>query len=247
MYRCAHPAERWKSWVWKAPLGTIIWSSPCSKQGQLRTACSGLHPVMCWISARMETLQPLWATYSSVWPLNSKQVISYVHIEFPIFLSMPIASLVVSLGTTTQKHLARLPYSSSPVRCLYRLIRSPAAFSSSGWLIPASASVTLNHLCGLLLDSFQYVHVSLVLGSPAMDTALQFCLSRAEQRLRITSLDLLAMLCLLHPGRLAATLSQGHIAGSCQSSQLFIICKHAEAAFGLIVQVTTEEIKQYWP
>lgn len=34
-----------------------------------------------------------------------------------------------------------------------------------------------NHLCGLLLDSPQYVHISLVLGGPHLDTVfVSFCL-----------------------------------------------------------------------
>ena len=39
--------------------------------------------------------------------------------------------------------------------------------------------------------------VSLQLGSPVLDTALQVCLTRAEKRGRITSLKLLAILCLM--------------------------------------------------
>jgi len=63
---------------------------------------------------------------------------------------------------------------------------------------------SLHYLCGSLPDSFLYVHVSLVLGSPALDTALQTCLTRADQRRRITSLDLLAALCLKQPKMLVA-------------------------------------------
>jgi len=47
--------------------------------------------------------------------------------------------------------------------------------------------------CGPSLDPLQYARVSLELGSPALDTALQMCLTRAEQSGRIMSLNLLAM------------------------------------------------------
>ncbi|KAF4794877.1 hypothetical protein TURU_097864 [Turdus rufiventris] len=49
------------------------------------------------------------------------------------------------------------------------------------------------------LDLLQDFHVPLVLSSPELDSALQMCLTRAEQRGRIMSLDLLAMLFLMLP------------------------------------------------
>ena len=45
----------------------------------------------------------------------------------------------------------------------------------------------LHCLRGPCLDFFQYIHLSLVLGSPELDTALQSGLTGAEQRGRITS------------------------------------------------------------
>ena len=47
----------------------------------------------------------------------------------------------------------------------------------------------------------------LVLGSPTLDLALQLCLTGAEQRGRITSLELLAVLLLMQPRRLVAFLA----------------------------------------
>ena len=58
----------------------------------------------------------------------------------------------------------------------------------------------LDNLDGLLLDSLQCIHVSHVLGS----RALQMCLTSAEQKGKITSLNLLAMFCLMQPWRLLA-------------------------------------------
>lgn len=57
----------------------------------------------------------------------------------------------------------------------------------------------LNDLHGTVLDSFQHVHVCLVEGSLGVDTALQVCLTSAEQTERITFLSLLAMLCPVQP------------------------------------------------
>ena len=57
----------------------------------------------------------------------------------------------------------------------------------------------LSSLCNVLLDSLPYAHVGLVLENPELDRGLQMCLIRAEQKGRITSLDLLARLCLVQP------------------------------------------------
>lgn len=59
-----------------------------------------------------------------------------------------------------------------------------------------------NHLCGLSLDSFQYVPFSLVLETPALGPVLQVCLTWAEQRGSITSLSLLEMLSWVQPRKL---------------------------------------------
>lgn len=75
---------------------------------------------------------------------------------------------------------------------------------------PCSLSFFSDQTCSIpfliinsLLDSFQCVHVSHVLGSPPLAPALQVCLSGAEQRSRITSLlPVLAALCLMQPARL---------------------------------------------
>lgn len=50
---------------------------------------------------------------------------------------------------------------------------------------------SLNYLCGPLLNSQQYVHVSVVLGREALVPALQIYLTSPEQRGKIHSLDLL--------------------------------------------------------
>ena len=75
-----------------------------------------------------------------------------------------------------------------PIRYLYTLTWSP----EPSLLWPEQSPLSqpplirqmlqaLSHLCGSLLNLLQWVHVSLVLGSPALGTGLQACLTRTEQ------------------------------------------------------------------
>lgn len=59
-----------------------------------------------------------------------------------------------------------------------------------------------NRLCGPSLGSLSYACVCVEMWSPKLDPALELCLTRAEQRERITSLNLLAMLFLMQTRRL---------------------------------------------
>lgn len=43
-------------------------SPECSKQGQLRSGCSGLCPAEFWLSTKTRVFQPPWHTRSTVWP-----------------------------------------------------------------------------------------------------------------------------------------------------------------------------------
>jgi len=73
----------------------------------------------------------------------------------------------------------------STIRYLYIWTRFSWAFSL-GWAVPALSAfsqITMfqsPNFCGPSLDSFQYVQVSFILRSPALDPALQLCLTRAE-------------------------------------------------------------------
>lgn len=67
----------------------------------------------------------------------------------------------------------------------------------------------INQLGGPLMHSIHYAYVPPVLGSPALDPAPQVCLTKAEERERFTSLDLLAMLFLVQPRRLLAAFVAG--------------------------------------
>jgi len=85
--------------------------------------------------------------------------------------------LVLALGTT-EKSLALSSFH-APFRYLYTLRRSPLSLPFSRLNSPSSQPFligemlqSLHHLCGPSLDSLQYVHVSLVLRSPELDTVL---------------------------------------------------------------------------
>ena len=86
--------------------------------------------------------------------------------------------LVLSLGTT-EKSLA--PSSlHPPFRYSYTLTRSPEPSLLQAEqpqlfqpFLTGEMLQSLHHLSGPSLDSLQYVHISLVLGSPALDTVLQ--------------------------------------------------------------------------
>ena len=127
--------------------------------------------------------------------------------------------LVLLLSTTEQRLVLAL---SPPCTDLCTLVRSPLSHlflrlsrSSSlslAWKRSAPVpSSSLQHLPDLL----QELHVSLVLRSPELGTALQTdVLTRAESRGKITSLDLLAMLFLVHPRISLSSWPQGLTAGS---------------------------------
>lgn len=114
-----------------------------------------------------------------------------------LFSNLCPLPLVLSLHTT-KKCLA--PSSLLPLTCTLIYVYK----SSLGLTIPAlsafpwitDAPIRLSSLW-LSVDLYQYTHVSPVLGSLGLDTALQRCLTRAEQRGRIVSLDLTATLFLM--------------------------------------------------
>lgn len=74
----------------------------------------------------------------------------------------------------------------------------------------------LNHHCGLSLDLLQFVHVLLALVSPSLNPALWVCLISAEQRERITSRDLQAILFLMQPEAVGFLCHKGRSLGYIQ-------------------------------
>ena len=66
----------------------------------------------------------------------------------------------------------------------------------------------LDHFCGPPLDALQQLHVSPVLRTPHLNAVLQVRPHSTEQRVRITSLTLLATLLLVQPKYSCA----GHLA-----------------------------------
>lgn len=126
--------------------------------------------------------------------------------------------LVLSKGTG-EKHLT--PSSSFPlIRHVHTQIRSAPCLLFSQMNSPTFLSLSLyaryilNHLSDLSLNLLQKVYISLVLGMPGLELALQMCLTSADRRRRMTSLHLLATHILMQPRMLLAIFLQGHITGS---------------------------------
>lgn len=88
----------------------------------------------------------------------------------------------------TGKSLA--PSLHPPFPFLWALIRFPFSFPSPGRPVPALGEMlqTLILLCGPLLDSRHYVHVSLALRSPELETELQVWSWKCWVEVKITSL-----------------------------------------------------------
>lgn len=237
MYRCAHTTESQNS---SAFLGTI-WSDPWA--GAVKTACSRVNSVRLLISPRMKPPQSFWATYFGVRPRNSKK--SYFFGSHRIsYISLCLSGGII--GHCQRKCLAHLPYSPVPSSQIFKNIdKVPCSllFHRLNNHNSTSAYMVLNHLCDLFLGFLPAGPCLSCTGEP-----------RAEHSSPEVS----------HQGW---TEGQSHLpwpAGHTQpdtaqeaaghtlwllhrSSQFFIICKHAEGAFGPIFQVTDEENSQYWP
>lgn len=99
----------------------------------------------------------------------------------------------------------------SHLRLLFPRLNNP----SSQPLLVCQTLQSLHQFHDLTLDSFQYVHVALIQGSLELDPALQMCLNMAEERRKITSLDLMVVLSLMQPKMLLTTFVTGYISGSC--------------------------------
>ena len=112
---------------WAVEVGRHLW-----RLSSLTAGCSGLCSIKLWISARMETPEPVRVACSSVWPppiwgrflcLNGISHISDCAHWLLCFHCIPLRSLALS--------------SHAPISYLYTRARSPWAFSSPGWTIPA--------------------------------------------------------------------------------------------------------------
>lgn len=68
----------------------------------------------------------------------------------------------------------------------------------------------LNCLCGPSLGTCYYAHVSLVLGSPVQGAEIQMCHTNAQEKGKIISFDMLAILYLTQPRRLLAFAATAH-------------------------------------
>lgn len=120
--------------------------------------------------------------------------------EFPALQFLPVTSSFTGYQwKILEKFWVSLLYFHSLLQS-YSFIRYSWAFSrlkspsSFKYFLIWQTLQSLYHLYNPLLDSFQYVPVSLVPGSPDLEPSLQICLISAEQRSRIISLNLLDIL-----------------------------------------------------
>ena len=164
--------ESLSGWCWKGALEGI-WSKPLLKQGHLE-------PV-AWMA--FEYLQGGALHSFSGQPVP---VLSHSHggKAFLMFrgnllcFSLCPLPLVLPLGTTEKSLVPSFVH--PPFSCLCTSMRSPQpsllqvkqSRLSQPFLIGEMLQ-SLHHLRGILLDSRQCVHVSLVLGSPELDPVLQ--------------------------------------------------------------------------
>lgn len=96
-------------------------SPTCSKQGELRSGCSGLCLAEFWLSTKMRILQPLWETCSSLWLYPGEEI--NVWSEFPLLQLVPLHIFVVFLRlfvclSKPHKNYALLWYHLRAVLCL---------------------------------------------------------------------------------------------------------------------------------
>jgi len=153
----------------KGTSGGHLVHSPCSS----RDTYSHLPRIMSsfWIPWRMETPQSLCSTRDSTWSRPQWKSVSWCSGGI-----LRVSLYYLLSPGTTEKSLAP-----PPIIYLYTLTRSPPKC----FLLQAEQSQisqpffiwemlqSLYHLCRASLDSLQYVHVSLVLGNPELDTVLQ--------------------------------------------------------------------------
>lgn len=135
--------------------------SPPPKAGSARAACLGLYQ---FVTPRMETLQLFQTPVLVFSPIHNKKFLLTFKWKF---LCLSLYRVSFYFPHQVFIHVEKLPKSLLP------------ALSAS---LGTTDAQVRHGLHGSLLDLLQYVHVSLVLGSPAQVSALQGWLHRAEQR-----------------------------------------------------------------
>lgn len=215
----------------KAEMRRGLWrsSSPtCSNRVSLSRLLGAISCVVLNFS-KMESLQPLWTTFSSCqllsqskkpWTLFQLYGISHISV-----CSHGLSSFLCS-ALKTEKTL--VPPSLHHIRYLYTLKWSPTEAS----LLPAAQIQLIQPLLSVWCSSpnehfFTSAELTPVcpclplLGSTVLDSGFQMCLTSAEQRGKITFLNLLAMIFLMQllPGSLSANLLSRWLVSHAWSSQ----------------------------
>ena len=149
----------------------------------------------------METPWPLWDACFSVRTSSQPKGLFL----FKLFQEMDFCLLPPALSLWAAEKGLAPPSFHCPFRYLQTQRRSLWAISSPGWTIWAiSLLQSFHHLHGPMPGYLQWVLVYPALGSPELVPGLQHCLTSAEQKGSITSLDLLATVCLLQPRMMVA-------------------------------------------
>ena len=164
-------------------IGRDLWRSSCPVPPAQAGLCEAGCPEPClggfWISPESNTPQPLWAACVSA-PSQSKSV-SWCSEGTPL-VSVCAHCLWychwAPLRRPWLRRLCNLPQVSAHVD---KILSEPCLLPGEQSQLPqpfliAEMCQSLHHLCGFSLDFLQYVHVSLELGSPHLDTGLQMWL-----------------------------------------------------------------------
>lgn len=152
------------------------WKGPVETVQSIPLSFSGPCLVMFWMPPRMETPP---TSLGNLCQCSVMLTLEKCFLMFRwnfLYFNLYSLPLLLWLGIT-KTSLSQSPLH-SPIRYLFTLITSTLSFLFSMLSCSGSISVWqvfwgLNHLCGPLLDSCQYVHACLLLGIPELNPVLQ--------------------------------------------------------------------------
>ena len=190
-------------WGWKGPFEGIL-SNPLLKQGHLQPGAEDHVQLDLSISTDGCFTTPLGNLYQFLTILTVTKVVFCVQTEFPIFSVVPTASWPVSRHYWERSCSLIFIPSHQVLTEMQKIPCEPSLLQEehsqlSQPLLRGEMLRFLHCLHGPSLDLLRYVHVSLVLGSPELETGLQVQPHQCKERGRITSLNPLTSLCLMQP------------------------------------------------
>jgi len=172
--------ESQNGWGWTGPWG-VIWLNTPTKQDHIKPVARDD------VQIAFEYLQGwrLHNLFGQTVPVldhpDSKIVFPNVQMDHPVFQFVPIVS-----GPITGHHWKKPgPILFAPLFQMFidiKKITLSLLFSGSQSFLKGQMLQSLNEFSGSLLDSFQYVHVSAVLGSPELYIATPYVASPVLSR-----------------------------------------------------------------